>query len=474
MTGRATPDGRRRIPGRATRAPRFVAVREARPLLMPSSSIVSSNPRIAPRRVRRAAFALALVLALHWLAALWLVRFREPFKPVEPDNVPVQVELLKPQPIARAPAPVEPAAGRPQAAQKRAAPAHAPMPRSRAPRASQPVLSAAESPIESPAAASAAEPASAASAGATSEATGGAAAGASGAGAAAPPGDASKGVKFALPPSANLQYDTFYNGMQNMPGTIHWRTDGSGYSLYVSMPVPFVGPYTYESRGRVDAFGIAPARYVETRGRRPSDFAIFNRQTKQIVFTGTPNSLALPDGAQDRFSMLMQLAGLVGGDPDAYRPGVTREFFVVDRDSGETWPITTIGDETISTGMGSLDTRHFMRLPRRAGDARRIDIWLAPSLGWLPVRMVQTEPNGAQIELLLHRRTNASDATGKHADADGNGRAGGDAGAASARASESTTPAPGAPLDADESVNSTDKTDAPPLPPPAPPGRVQP
>lgn len=74
---------------------------------MPSSSIVSSNPRIAPRRVRRAAFALALVLALHWLAALWLVRFREPFEPVEPDNVPVQVELLKPQPIARAPAPVK-------------------------------------------------------------------------------------------------------------------------------------------------------------------------------------------------------------------------------------------------------------------------------------------------------------------------------------------------------------------------------
>ncbi|AJY42275.1 DUF3108 domain-containing protein [Burkholderia humptydooensis] len=413
---------------------------------MPSSSIVSPNPR----RVRRAAFVLALVLALHWLAALWLVRFREPFKPVEPDNVPVQVELLKPQPIERASAPEKPAADGPRAAPKRAAPA--PAPRARAPRASAPVSSAVESPDESPAAASAtasaAEPAGAAASGAASDATGSAAssAAAGASGAAAPPGEATKGVKFALPPSADLQYDTFYNGMQNMPGTIHWRTDGSGYSLYVSMPVPFVGPYTYESRGRVDAFGIAPARYVETRGRRPSDFAIFNRETKQIVFTGTPNSLALPDGAQDRFSMLMQLAGLVGGDPDAYRPGVTREFFVVDRDSGETWPITTIGDETISTSAGSLDARHFMRLPRRAGDARRIDIWLAPSLGWLPVRMVQTEPSGAQIELLLRQRASASDAAGERASADANG----DSGAASA-----PTPASGAPRNADESVNST-------------------
>ncbi|AOK48279.1 hypothetical protein WT60_16500 [Burkholderia sp. MSMB617WGS] len=440
---------------------------------MPPSSTVSSNPRIAPRRVRRAAFVLALVLALHWLAALWLVRFREPFKPVEPENVPVQVELLKPQQIERAPAPAKPAAVRPRAVPKHAAPTPmpAPQPSARAPRRAEPVLSAVESPAEAPteapvaapAAASAAKSASAATA-ATDEpasgASGNTASGASGADAtaqpgAASPGEAQPGSKFTLPPSGELQYDTFYNGMQNTPGTIHWQTDGRAYSLYVSMPVPFVGPYTYESRGRVDAFGIAPQRYVETRGRRPPDFAIFNRETRQIVFTGTPNSLALPDGAQDRFSMLMQLAGLVGGDPDAYRPGVTREFFVVDRDSGETWPITTIGDETISTGMGRLDARHFMRLPRREGDTRRIDIWLAPSLGWLPVRMVQTEPNGAQIELLLHRRSDARDAAGERTGANGGASANVGAGADAARA-----PASGAPLNADESVNTTDGTPA--------------
>ncbi|AOJ12059.1 DUF3108 domain-containing protein [Burkholderia mayonis] len=423
---------------------------------MPPSSTVSPNPRIAPHRVRRAMLAFALVLVLHWLAALWLVRFREPFKPVEPENVPVQVELLKPQQIERAPAPAKPAAARPQATQKRAAPA--PAPRARAPHRSEPVLSAVESPVESPAAAPAAEPASTATAGAANSASGSAASAASGAGATTQPGagskgEASPGVKFALPPSGELQYDTFYNGMQNMPGTIHWQTDGSSYSLYVSMPMPFVGPYTYESRGRVDAFGIAPERYVETRGKRPPDFAIFNRETKQIVFTSTPNSVALPDGAQDRFSMLMQLAGLVGGDPDAYRPGVTREFFVVDRDSGETWPITTIGDETISTSAGSLDARHFMRLPRREGDTRRIDIWLAPSLGWLPVRMVQTEPNGAQIELLLHRRASTRGAASESADTSANAHAG-----SSANASAAPTSASGAPLGADNSVNSTEAT----------------
>ncbi|MFP4905043.1 DUF3108 domain-containing protein, partial [Paraburkholderia sp. BR14261] len=211
---------------------------------------------------------------------------------------------------------------------------------------------------------------------------------------------ASHGLKFSVPPSGELQYDTFYNGVRNQPGTIHWSSDGQRYEMVVRVPLPFVGEFSWTSKGRVDAFGLAPDQYIEKRGHRPSDVTVFNRTDKQIVFTRTPNSLALPDGAQDRFSMVMQLASLVRGDPDAYKPGVTREFYVADNDSGETWPITTIGDETVSTDHGYVTARHFMRLPRREGDKRRIDVWLAQSLGWLPVRLVQTEPNGNQFELV--------------------------------------------------------------------------
>jgi hypothetical protein len=75
---------------------------------------------------------------------------------------------------------------------------------------------------------------------------------------------------------------------------------------------------------------------------------------------------------------------------------------VIDNNNGETWPIAVIGDEDVHTQAGIVRARHFMRLPRRAGDTRRIDMWLAPSLGWLPARLMQTEPNGAQIELVWH------------------------------------------------------------------------
>ncbi|UTV54512.1 DUF3108 domain-containing protein [Burkholderia arboris] len=348
-----------------------------------------------PRRWLRVGIALVVVLVLHALAAFWLMRNRESFTPPPPAEIPVQIELLKPQPIERQSAPK---AVEHPAAPGAAAPKPAPSP--------EPVLTATQTAErgEPPAAASAASGVPGASGASDAHA-----ASAAGASSAATPGPATHGVKFAAPPSGDLQYDTFYNGMQNMIGTIRWRTDGHTYDLSVSMPVPFVGPFTYRSEGRIDAFGVAPDRYVEKRGKRPEDIAIFNREIRQVVFTRTPNNAPLPDGVQDRFSMLMQLSGLVRGNPAAYQPGVTQQFFVIDNNSGETWPITVIGNEQVQTQTGIIDARHFMRLPRRDGDTRRIDMWLAPSLGWLPARLVQTEPNGAQIELLWHGRLAAPD-----------------------------------------------------------------
>lgn len=400
-----------------------------------------------PRHWLRVGIALVIVLVLHALAAFSLMRNRDSFTPPPPADVPVQIELLKPQPIERQPAPPAP-----KPVEQPAAPAPA-APKAAAPKpAPEPVLTSTQTAEhgEPPAAAAAASGVPAASGPHAASA-----AAAASAAVTATPGPATNGVKFNAPPSGDLQYDTFYNGMQNMIGTIHWRTDWHTYDLSVSMPVPFVGPFTYRSEGRIDAFGVAPERYVEKRGKRPEDIAIFNREIRQVVFTRTPNNAPLPDGVQDRFSMLMQLSGLVRGNPSAYKPGVTQQFFVIDNNSGETWPITVIGDEQVQTQAGIIGARHFMRLPRRDGDMRRIDMWLAPSLGWLPARLVQTEPNGAQIELLWHGRLAAPSAPADAAPAGG------------------ATPAPaGTPTpDASAAPTAEPAQPAPPAPvqPPAPP-----
>ena len=369
------------------------------------------TPPVGPRAGLRVGRWLAVLLAvavLHWIAAQWVERNRASLNPSDNEHVPVQVALLTPERVERKPA---------TDAQQAATPAPAPKAVASKPR--EHVLTATQPAKQAPAVAAASDAAASASA-AASHPDANAKAGATAAGTASAPAAASAphaaaGVKFSVPPSGELQYDTFYNGVRNQPGTIHWTSNAQSYEMVVSVPLPFVGTFVYSSHGRIDAFGLAPDQYIEKRGRRPEDVAIFNRTDKNIAFTRTPTTLPLPDGAQDRFSMVMQLASLVRGDPAAYKPGVTRQFFVVDNNSGENWPVETIGDETIRTAQGYLETRHFKRLPRHDGDLRRIDVWLAPSLGWLPARIMQTEPNGTQFELVWRGKLNA-DGTGSSVD----------------------------------------------------------
>jgi hypothetical protein len=384
-------------------------------------SAVSRSNRTLPHatqrrpRVWRWLVVLAAVLCLHWIAAQWVERNRETFTSENAVHVPVQIALLTPERIERSPAEAAPHPAAPPEHKARVAaskprehvltalrPGPAPVVAASAPAAE----AASEAAIAAAASASAAASAAAAASGPTSGH--------------APAAQAAPGVKFSVPPSGDLQYDTFYNGVRNQPGTIHWSSDGKTYDMVVSVPVPFIGTFSYSSHGHVDAFGLAPDQYIEKRGHRAEDVSIFNRTTKQIAFTKTPASLPLTDGAQDRFSMVMQLASLVRGDPDAYKPGVTRQFFVVDNDSGEIWSIETIGDETLRTQQGYVAARHFMRLPRHAGDLRRIDVWLAPSLGWLPARILQTEPNGTEVQLVWSGPLSAPAGNG-NANSQGNG-----------------------------------------------------
>jgi len=367
---------------------------------------------------------LLVVLALHWAAGRWVDRSRNASNPLPAEHVPVQVELLTPKPIAQAPKPVAPPPPAPKPKPvPQPQPTHA-ITTAQTEQAAQVAQAAqATQAAQAEQAARAAAAVQAAAAQAAAKAASDAAASQAAAAAAA------TGDKFSVPPSGELRYDTRINGVMNQVGNIHWVNDGQHYEMVVSIPLPFVGPYVYSSKGHIDGFGIAPEQYSEQRGRRAADITVFDRTTKQLVYTRTPNNQPLADGAEDRFSVVMQLSSLVRGSPDTYKPGVVRQFSVADNDSNEIWPIETVGDENVQTADGNVQARHFTRLPRREGDRRRLDIWLAPTLGWLPVRILQTEPNGMQIEMLWRGKLQPPPATP------------GQSGAGTPDASEDATPA---------------------------------
>ena len=218
-----------------------------------------------------------------------------------------------------------------------------------------------------------------------------------------------EGEPFSLPLPMRITYTAYINGVRNQTASIDWQTDGTHYQLHVAIPLPFVGTFTYQSEGGFDAYGLAPVRYEEARGKRAPVATNFNRDERQTIsFSRVTHTFPLRVAAQDRFSALWQLIALVRGTPDQFVPGVTRVFYVADTDTVEEWQIQVVGEDDIPVQGEEgkwIRARHFLRLPRREGDARKLEVWLAENLGWVPVKIRQTEPSGNVLELLFLKST---------------------------------------------------------------------
>lgn len=189
--------------------------------------------------------------------------------PAPPEHVPVQVELLTPKPVAQAPATAAPT----PAPKPTPAPRLAPQPAHAITTTQQTAQTAQTAAVEAEKAEQAQQAAQAAQAAAKASSDAAAAQAASAATAKA----ASSGDKFDVPPTGELRYDTLINGVMNQTGTIHWINSAQHYEMVVSIPLPFVGPFVYSSKGHIDGFGIAPEQYSEQRGRRAADITVFDR-----------------------------------------------------------------------------------------------------------------------------------------------------------------------------------------------------
>jgi hypothetical protein len=327
---------------------------------------------------------LALVALIHVTVLVGVVRMPGPLIPVEMPQAPSLEAILLPPPE-----PVHPVTPPPP----RPVPKPRPVP---APR-----------PVPRPAPEPAAPPVATAPTGTTAEATGSGTEGTgsgSQAGPAAPaapegpPAAPAEVIKYAPPPSATLHYNSYVNGVQNPDSQIRWEQDGQHYRLAVETRILWFR-FSFQSTGTLGPQGLQPDRYEENR-KKKVDTTTFDRAAGTVVFS-RGGQAPLPASAQDRFSIFLQLVTLARGNPQRYNaPGVTENFMVADTTSVEPMLVQYVGEEQIETGQGFVRTKHFVRLQRRASDRRRVEVWLAPSLGWMPARLRQTEPDGTQIDLV--------------------------------------------------------------------------
>jgi len=196
--------------------------------------------------------------------------------------------------------------------------------------------------------------------------------------------------------------------MQGVFGDLVWLQDGSSYDARLSLKFLFKTIRSQHSTGQIGATGIEPARFSESRkGEVASHFL---RDQGQVMFSNNAPSVPLLPGAQDRLSVVMQLGGMLAGDPARYPAGSRISVQTVGpRDAG-VWVFNVEGEEQMTVPAGDYAVRKLTRNPRREFDDK-VEIWLAPAMGYLPVRMKLTQPNGDFADMQLRETLPAGPAS---------------------------------------------------------------
>lgn len=150
------------------------------------------------------------------------------------------------------------------------------------------------------------------------------------------------------------------------------------------------------SRGDIGTDGLRPMHFEHHRGDDPSKaiFADFdwNKHQLKLKYDGRSESLDLPDGTQDRLSLMYQ-------------------FMFMPRDAKLAFPMTNgraledyryilVGEEKTTTPIGTLQTLRYTK-QRDKDDEDSTDIWLAKDKQFFPVRVLMRKKDGRQTEQIV-------------------------------------------------------------------------
>jgi len=183
-------------------------------------------------------------------------------------------------------------------------------------------------------------------------------------------------------------------------GELVWLQNGTDYDVQLTLKVLFFTLLNQHSTGHVGSDGLAPDRFADKRRNRAELAAHFVRDSSRIVFSNNKPDAPLQPGAQDRLSVMMQLGALLAGDTKSYPPGSTITVQTVGTSDGDIWTFNVEADETLDLPDGTYQTRKLSRSPRREFDDK-VELWLAPSLGYLPVRVRFTQAKGDFFDIQL-------------------------------------------------------------------------
>ena len=213
--------------------------------------------------------------------------------------------------------------------------------------------------------------------------------------------DGAHPTAFTLPGSVRLNYNVTGEARKqswSALGELLWRHDGVNYDARLGYEAFLLGSRTRTSTGRITSEGLAPTRFSDKSKAEVA--AHFERERGKIVFSANTAEATLQPGAQDQLSVFLQLGAMIAGEPAKYPAGTAITMQTVGPREAESWTFTVENLEKLQLANGDMPALKLTRNPRRDFDIK-VELWLAPALGYLPARIRLTQVTGDYVDQLL-------------------------------------------------------------------------
>lgn len=200
---------------------------------------------------------------------------------------------------------------------------------------------------------------------------------------------------FVWPEATKVTYkiEGFFRGPIYGQSSVEWVRKESRYQVHVDASVgpsfAPLGSWRLSSEGVITAEGLSPERYENV-----NRLLIKTSPAKRLTFDEREITLAngdkvpRPQGVQDPASQFIQLAYGFILKPEALKVGNTVRMPLAILTRAETLAYDVVGEEVLKTPIGDVPTFHIK--PRRLAETNAnlpADIWVAPGLQYLPVRI---------------------------------------------------------------------------------------
>ena len=354
---------------------------------------------------------LALVLLAHALVLDWFARHLEQTTILRPMPAPLLTRLLQPQaPAAPPPAAPPPAARSRPAVTSIAKTQAAPRPQPAASEPGPPASAAIEPDAATLPTAVAAAPDAPASAAAPTEVAATSPPPPSDT-AAAPPAAASQAQSAA--PGANLDgwpVDTrlnyrlgglFRNGELHGTARVQWQRQDGRYQTRVNIDITLLAGLVLTSQGEVTPQGLKPQAYEELRRSGPR-VAHLGEET---IVLSNGRTVPRPPGVQDTASQFVELSHRFASGQDVLEVGRSVSFWMARPGGVDLWTYDIVGRDLLKTpAFGEVEAFHLK--PRPIANARgniTAEMWFAPSLQYLPVRIRVNMGEETYVDLMVEK-----------------------------------------------------------------------